>query len=402
MKILMFGWEYPPHISGGLGTACHGLTQALLSAGHEVKFVIPHAVEEEKAPGFELVSASNVNLSPFIYSTALRVLGKIMPELEVKLSKYPNRSNYKFSGAYGPGLMDEVYWFAVVASKLAIDFQFDIIHAHDWLTYLAGLVAKEVSGKPLVVHIHATEYDRSSKINIRVFEIEQKGMLHADRVLTVSNLTRNTVTQRYGINPAKVITTYNGVRPYKKTLNLKTKNIHEKFVTFLGRITYQKGPQYFIEAARKVLIKNQQVRFVMAGNGDMMKAMIRKVAGLRLSRYFHFTGFLKREQVEQMLEMSDVFVMPSVSEPFGIAPLEAIQSDVPVIVSKQSGVAEVLPYAIKVDYWDTNALADTIYGLLNYKAMGKTTKSLNQHALSHLTWDNAATKVLDVYSSIIK
>ena len=397
----MFGWEYPPHISGGLGTACHGLTQALLSAGHEVKFIIPHAATEEKTKRFELISASNVDLSPFIYSTALRILGKIMPEFKVKLDKYPSVNNYRFSGTYGPNLMDEVYWLAVVAAKLAIDHQFDIIHAHDWLTYMAGLVAKEVSGKPLVVHMHATEYDRSSKVNPQVFEIEQKGMFHADRVLAVSNLTRNTVTQRYGIDPAKVITTYNGVRRHKKTIKLKTRKIDEKFVTFLGRITYQKGPQYFIEAAQKVLAKNNQVRFIMAGNGDMMKAMIRKVARMRLSRYFHFTGFLKGSQVDQMLRMSDVFVMPSVSEPFGIAPLEAIQSDVPVIVSKQSGVAEVLPYAIKVDYWDTNALADTIHGLLNYEAMGKTTKTLNQHALSHLTWDNAATKVADAYSSII-
>ena len=277
------------------------------------------------------------------------------------------KQRYTFSGKYGANLMEEVARYAVVAAQVARDLegQFDVIHAHDWLTYYAGIAAKRVSGKPLVVHMHATEFDRSGEnINTQVYAIERAGMMAADRVIAVSNLTRNIVITRYGIPADKVVTVHNAVRFAENNTEAPERGVKDKIVTFLGRITYQKGPDYFVEAAAKVLKRVPDVRFVMAGSGDMMNHVIRRVARLGIADRFHFTGFLRGEDVHKMFQLSDVYIMPSVSEPFGISPLEAMRSNVPVIISKQSGVAEVLDYAIKVDYWDVDAMADAIYALL--------------------------------------
>ncbi len=396
----MLGWEYPPQISGGLATACHGMVQALLKTGHDVKFVMPKADKEQKTERFHLISASNVLLPPIPKLPSFSSISEIIPYVDLGRMEQIKEGKYEFSGAYGPNLMEEVYWFTIVISKLAKELNFDVIHAHDWLTYLASMIAKEISGKPLVVHMHATEFDRSAQINHQVYEIERQGMLVADKVMAVSNLTRKVVIEKYGIAPGKVITTYNGVIPRNKDNVFEPHKFNEKIVTFLGRITYQKGPKYFLEAAEKVLEKNTNVRFVMAGSGDLMQEMIREVASKRLSSRFHFTGFLRGAEVGRMLAMSDVFVMPSVSEPFGIAPLEAIRSNVPIIISKQSGVAEVLPHALKVDYWDVDALAEAIHGVLSHKALAKTIKGLNNRTIQHLTWENASTKVAATYASV--
>ena len=274
-----------------------------------------------------------------------------------------------------------------------------LIHAHDWLAYPAGIAAKKISGKPLIIHVHATDFDRSGgSVNPKVYEIEKQGMDAADHIITVSNLTRNIVIGRYGIDPAKVTTVYNAVEPAstEEKLRLK-KGVDEKIVTFLGRITMQKGPEYFIEAAKLILEKMSNVRFVMAGSGDMMNAMIKRVAALKISDRFHFTGFLQGDDVFDMFRMSDVFVMPSVSEPFGIVPLEAMQSNVPVIISHQSGVSEILKYAIKIDYWDTHAMADAIYGLLNYPAVWNMFMKYGREEVENLRWRNSAKNVRDIY-----
>jgi glycosyltransferase involved in cell wall biosynthesis len=400
MKVLMLGWEYPPEISGGLATACHGLVQGLINAGHDVKFIIPKANKEVKTDRFQLISASNVKLPNYLDPKIFSLLNKAISSINPVEFKAIKIDEYQFSGAYGPDLLEEVYWLAVVTARLASELDFDIIHAHDWLTYLAGIIAKEVSGKPLVVHVHATEFDRSENTNMQVYEIEKIGMLAADRVMTVSNLTRNTVINKYHIAQKKVVTIYNGVIQKVKSTSSHEKIFKDKIITFLGRITYQKGPDYFIEAAEKVLKKNRNVRFVMAGSGDLMNEMISKVASKGLSNKFHFTGFLKGDAVHRMLEMTDVFVMPSVSEPFGIAPLEAIYNNVPVIISKQSGVSEVLPNVLKVDYWDTDNLADAMHALLNYKTLSDVVKKLSSDDLKALTWDHAAEDVSSVYQAI--
>ncbi|NOR75015.1 MAG: glycosyltransferase, partial [Draconibacterium sp.] len=293
--------------------------------------------------------------------------------------------------------------YASVAELITNNTNFDIIHAHDWLAYPAGIAAKNISGKPLVIHVHATEYDRSGgNVNPKVYAIEREGMEQADKIIAVSNFTKNIITSNYGISPNKVITIYNAVEPvFNNESIILNKRINEKVVTFLGRITQQKGPEYFIEAASLVLQKMNNVKFVMAGSGDMMNEMIARTAELGISNKFHFTGFLEGDDVQKMFKLTDVFVMPSVSEPFGIVPLEAMQSEVPVIISNQSGVSEILENAIKVDFWDTYAMADAIFGLLNYPALSSHFKEKGKTEVANLKWVNSAKKVLKVYKSVL-
>jgi glycosyltransferase involved in cell wall biosynthesis len=261
----------------------------------------------------------------------------------------------------------------------------------------------EVSGKPLVIHVHATDFDRSGgNVNPDVYKIEKRGMDAASKIITVSNLTRDIVINKYSINPDKVETVYNAVEHVELSEKIVlNKGFDDKVVTFLGRITLQKGPEYFIEAAYKVLKVMHNVRFVMAGSGDMMERMIRRAASLKITDRFHFTGFLKGMDVYRMLAMSDVYIMPSVSEPFGISPLEAMQSNVPVIISKQSGVAEVLTHAVKTDFWDIDAMADAIYGILNYPALASMFIKNGKEEVIRLKWDNSARHVKDIYERVI-
>jgi glycogen synthase len=419
----MFGWEFPPHITGGLGTACFGLVKGLVKHGTDVIFVVPKAHGDESKEGFRLVNASDVaidftkprnqefwnkikymeigsNLIPYVGPEDFEIT---IQEEQVKRTSQTQSvfaERYQFSGKYGKNLMEEVSRYAIVGASIARQNEFDVIHAHDWLTYAAGIAAKHASGKPLVVHVHATEFDRSGEnVNQTVYDIERKGMEEADLVITVSNLTRQIVIERYGISEDKVITVHNAVEPSDKPEPEGIrKNVKEKIVTFLGRVTYQKGPDYFIEAANKVLQKDPNVRFVMAGSGDLLNRMIRRVAQLHIATKFHFTGFLAGQDVDTMFAMSDVYVMPSVSEPFGISPLEAMRSNVPVVISKQSGVAEVLKHALKVDFWDIDALADAIYGLLHYDGLSQMFRRYGRDEVDNLKWDNAALKVMGVYN----
>ncbi|WP_418662816.1 glycosyltransferase family 4 protein [Alistipes putredinis] len=430
MRVLMFGWEFPPHIAGGLGTACYGMTRGLARNGVEVVFVMPRAYGDEDQRFVRVVNASDVETIgtrdhefseellekvSFIHIDS-NMLPYISPE---EYAAYHDefvrsgrthewtdvwRQRYTFSGKYGANLMEEVARYAMVAAQVAKDLegQFDVIHAHDWLTYFAGIAAKRVSGKPLVVHMHATEFDRSGEnINRRVYAIEKAGMQAADRVIAVSELTRRIVIGKYGIPADKVVTVHNAVRFGESEEAVPERAVKDKVVTFLGRITYQKGPDYFVEAAAKVLQRVPDVRFVMAGSGDLMNHVVRRVAQLGIADRFHFTGFLKGGEVQRMFRLSDVYVMPSVSEPFGISPLEAMRSGVPVIISRQSGVAEVLDYAIKVNYWDVDALADAIYGLLTYPALGRMFASKGLKEVTGLKWTNAAAKIKTVYETVV-
>ncbi len=474
MKVLMFGWEFPPHISGGLGTACHGIVSGLGKLPDtKVIFVVPKVFGDEKAKNTVFAGANKfVEKHTTILNRKVRIAVEQPPTLEEKviikhktktswqeakekliyietasmlhpymqaeqierilerkrinpqtvhfdeegrmvamvegkekiieitfqdLQTVEKTEKFEFTGKYGANLYNETGMFARVASKLSQKYDFDVIHAHDWLTYEAGIAAKNISGKPLVIHVHATEFDRSGgAVNHRVFQIEKHGMECADAIITVSNLTKDIVVEKYGINPKKVFTVYNAVdfKPDKKKY---TKPKGEKLITFLGRITYQKGPEYFIEAAFLVLQKLKNVRFVMAGNGDMFHRMISRAAQLGIADKFHFTDFLKKDEVRHLFAVSDVYVMPSVSEPFGIAPLEAVKSNVPVIISKQSGVAEVLKHAIKVDFWDVNAMADAIYGLVKYPALSKFFIRTGREEVNRLKWDSCAVKINEVY-----
>ncbi len=429
MKVLMFGWEFPPHIAGGLGTACYGMTKGLAYNDVDVLFVMPSASGDEDQSAVKIINASDVavdtvsttvdeflgkvqfvhigsNMVPYVDPQDFTTMVEEERKRQIKGFRVQYGQKYKFSGKYGANLMEEVARYAMVGATIAMQRkdEFDVIHAHDWLTYLAGIAAKQLTGKPLVIHVHATSFDRASddKIDTRVFDLEKRGMEAADKVIAVSELTRNIVINRYGIDPDKVVAVHNAV-DFSGRENLEVeRNVKDKVVTFLGRVTYQKGPEYFIEAAAKVLKRCNNVRFVMAGSGDMLNRCIRHVARLGISDRFHFTGFLRGVEVQKMFALSDVYVMPSISEPFGISPLEAMQTNVPSIISKQSGCAEILNYALKVDFWDVDAMSDAIYGLLNYPAISALAARCGYEEVNSLKWNNAAAKVKAVYESVVK
>jgi len=416
MKALMFGWEFPPHILGGLGTASYGLTKGMaMQPDMEITFVIPRPHGDEDQSFLKILGACNV---PVVWKEndwnhVNHRIGQMMhPDEYFRLRngiKYDFNRIYTndlgcidFSGRYPDNLIEEISNYEAVASVLAHQLDFDIIHSHDWLTFPAGVFAKQISGKPLVIHVHATDFDRSrGQVNPIVYGIEKRGMDNADHIMTVSDLTRRIVIEKYHQDPRKVTTVHNAVDPLPDAGSFTKTPRNDKVVTFLGRITMQKGPEYFVEAAYRVLQKTRNVRFVMAGSGDMMNEMIDLVAKRNIADKFHFTGFLKGRQVHEMLAESDVYIMPSVSEPFGISPLEAMQVGTPSIISKQSGCAEILTHAIKTDYWDIDAMADAIYAIVKNPAMHKSLQELGRDEVNNIRWQDAGLKVRGIYESVM-
>lgn len=377
MKALMFGWEFPPHILGGLGTASYGLTRGMAQQEDmDITFVLPKPWGDEDQSFLRIIGANSVSV--------------------------PNRGCIEFSGRYPDNLVEEIGNYEQVASVLARQEQFDIIHSHDWLTYPAGVAAKYISGKPLVIHVHATDFDRSrGNVNPTVYAIERRGMDEANHILCVSDLTRQTVIEKYGQDPRKVTTVHNAVEPLKNAEEFEKHPRKDKLVTFLGRITMQKGPEYFVEAAAKVLEKVQGVRFVMAGSGDKMQEMINLVAQKGISDKFHFPGFMRGKEVQTLLADSEVYIMPSVSEPFGISPLEAMQVGCPSIISRQSGCAEILSHAIKTDYWDIDAIADAIYAIVKYPAVYQSLSQKGKEEVNNIRWYDAGLKVRHIYDRVL-
>ena len=418
MRALMFGWEFPPHILGGLGTASYGLTKGMaMQEDMDLVFVIPKPHGDEDQSFVKIIGACN---TPVVWRDVS------WEHLESRFGSYMSPQDYynmrdhiyadfrylytndlgciEFSGRYPDNLMEEINNYSICAGVIARTEQHDIIHSHDWLTYSAGIHAKNISGKPLVIHVHATDFDRSrGNVNPQVYGIEKNGMDHADHIICVSNLTRETVISKYHQDPRKVSAVHNAVEPVSKAIEeiQPERHTNQKIVTFLGRITMQKGPEYFVEAASRVLQKTSGVRFVMAGSGDMMEAMIKLVAKRGIADKFHFPGFLKGNQVYRMLKSSDVYVMPSVSEPFGISTLEAMQVGVPSIISKQSGCAEILNYAIKTDYWDIDAMADAIYSIITNPAMHEFLKIQGKNEVDEIKWEYAGKKVRAIYDRLL-
>jgi glycosyltransferase involved in cell wall biosynthesis len=438
MKVLMFGWEFPPFISGGLGTACYGVTKGLINNGVEVTFVIPTRRGRENADvrvlGADEVPLLRIEEIPFIRDSKLmkkraKIIGisskgpvspyytskgsmrymKFDASYAAKTRRVATRINaergsiLEFAGNYGGRLFEEVENYGAVAESLAFLENFDIIHAHDWITFPAGVRAKLISGKPLVVHIHATEFDRSGEnMNPHVYNIEKYGMQNADKIIAVSYYTKNIITKRYGINPKKIEVIHNAINREKQIqrYNIKKKN-GEKTVLSLGRVTMQKGPDYFLEAANLVLKKIKNVRFVMAGSGDMLPKMISRMAELKIADKFHFTGFLKGMEVEKIYAMSDLYVMPSVSEPFGLTAFEALLYDIPIIISKQSGVSEVLRNAVMVDFWDVKKLAGTMIALLENDKLARRVVEKCQEEIKNISWNNAGYKIKKLYEALV-
>lgn len=477
MRVLMLGWEFPPHISGGLGTACHGLTRGLNTHGVDVCFVVPRAHGDEDETYVRLVGCNELVLGsggdragdsadvPVVAEPRRALVASVNRSFELLavdslLGPYLSEEAYqrraeeyaathaacedvaeldeewatlqnalatnpvfgdlgrrlddvvrqrrgdklKFTGRYGPDLMLEVARYAVAVGEVARREDFDVVHAHDWMTYAAGMAASAIADKPLVVHMHASEYDRSGEnVNPRIHELECLGLSGAQRVMCVSNYTSRVMQTRYGVPKSKLRVVHNAVEQSSTAVAATTtKAIDEPIVLFLGRVTFQKGPDYFLEAAAKVIAIEPKVKFVMAGSGDMLPDMIERCARLGLAKHMHFTGFLRGADVKRMYAMADCYVMPSVSEPFGISPLEAMAQDVPVIVSKQSGVSEVLRHALKVDFWDVEALANKILAVLRYSALRKGLREEGRAEVRTMRWERPAKLVKDIYAEVAR
>lgn len=485
MRILMLGWEFPPFIAGGLGTACYGLTKALDGLGHQITFILPKAVDRSHSSHVRLLSPEEVTSSDIARSATVirefRASGQVprhVPAsgpggaqefdfhseafLNVTFRAVPSGISSPYGpgagltqeqveelirsgqyiprdvaapaqgqaaelqaeesaalsltpgflglnrpsagGDYGGDLIGDVRRYAELCVMLTRGEQYDVIHAHDWLTYPAGMAIARLTGVPLVVHLHSTEFDRSGEnINRQLYEIERRGMHSAMRVITVSFWTRSIAMHRYNVSADKIRVVWNGIDRSEAAASAAPSKIRatDKIVLFLGRITMQKGPEYFIAAAKRVLEKVDDVKFVVAGSGDMATRMIELAAQMGLGHKVLFTGFLRGTDVDRAFKMADCYVMPSVSEPFGIAPLEAMSHDVPVIISKQSGVSEVLTHVLKVDFWDVDEMANKIIAVLRYPPLRNTLRRNGAMELRHLTWEGAAQKCVEVYDEAI-
>lgn len=453
MKILMLGWEYPPHISGGLGTACEGLTTGLTRHGVDITFVVPSLFGDERAPHMKLIDAAGGALgaqqnllglgegarrsaakeklqqrlrtlkipsllSPYLrpetYAAARQALPVMPPPAPGQTAIFDLTSETAPVSAlletdrdeqyirYGNDIFGEVARYTARVVAHVGDSDFEVIHAHDWMTYPAGVALSQLTGKPLVTHVHSLEYDRSgTAVNAHINAIERYGLQAAHAVIAVSYYTRSLIHERHGIPKERVHVVHNGVYPRTAVETYRARQQREsKIVLFLGRVTFQKGPDYFVEAAARVIPHVPDVLFVMAGSGDMLPRMVERVHQLGISDHFEFPGFLRGQEVEQMYSLADVYVMPSVSEPFGISALEAISYDAPVIISKQSGVAEVLGHALKVDFWDLDRLADLIINTLLQPELREDITAMAKEELKRLRWEASALRTVEVYHKL--
>jgi glycogen(starch) synthase len=408
-KVLMLGWEFPPIINGGLGVACHDLSGAL-SRFANITMVVPKTSKDFKAQKINLVGINNIDTSVWAHSprqySAPFAIHPIPSDLDPYYQEHTSlsdsepgsKSHFDIDNLYGGDVIKKVIEFSDHTAAYASNLDFDIIHAHDWMTMLAGIKIKEQSGKPLVMHIHSLEVDRGGPESKGwVYELEKKGMEYADVLMPVSNFTAQNINQYYGISKNKMAVIHNGsnkVRPFKSKRNFK-----EKTVLFVGRLTRQKGPERFLEIAAKVLEQDPNVRFVVAGTGDHFRSMLEKSAYKHIGNRFHMTGFLNLEKLNYLFSVSDVYCMPSVSEPFGLSAVEAAQFDIPCVISKQSGVSEVLKGALTFDHWDVDKAARHISKLLNDPLLKNRVTRMSSKSLNNITWDISAKNIMNTYSS---
>ncbi|MBW2978156.1 glycosyltransferase family 4 protein [Candidatus Woesearchaeota archaeon] len=401
MRVLMFGWEFPPFSSGGLGTACYGLTKGLNNQDIDVTFVLPKSFPDMKADFVKLVPASGPGVTIAINSPIIGYMTS--EEFDEKILSW--KKSKKSSSIYGKNLFEEVLRYAKKGAIIARQESHDIIHAHDWMTYKAGIEAKKASGKPFVIHVHATEFDRTggNGVNQFVYNTEKEGMDAADKIMAVSQFTKDKIINHYGIDPDKITVVHNAVEFNDKDYRHESFKIKEtdKIVLFLGRVTMQKGPDYFLHAAKKTLEIDPNIKFIIAGSGDMLGQTIEQAAELGIADKILFTGFINPYEVDRMYQMADLYVMPSISEPFGITPLEAMRNNTPVLISKQSGVSEVINHCLKVDFWDIEQMANKMLGVLKYEEVSNNLKHHGSIEIKKFDWDNPAKKCVDVYNQTI-
>lgn len=398
----MFGWEFPPYNSGGLGTACYGITKALSGKGVEINFVIPRDIKIRE--GF------------------LNVISTKLPKIKIReidslLVSYMTSQNYRRrflsldknyqDNIYCKNLIEEVYRYALAARNIAAEVDHEIIHCHDWMTFPAGIAARNVSKKPMIAHVHSTEYDRSAGhgVNPEVYKIEREGIQMADKVIAVSRFTKDRIVKNYNIDERKVEVVYNAINKDEFFSNSNCKNhfngFNKKIVLFLGRLTLHKGPDYFLSAAKKVLERNNSVIFIIVGSGDMEHQIIEQASEMGIADRVLFTGFLRNNELRKIYRMANLYVMPSVSEPFGITPLESIASGTPVIISKQSGISEVLDHCLKVDFWDTDEMANKILSVLANEELEDCLSGNSMKEIDKLRWDISADRIMEIYNELL-
>ncbi|OGD08259.1 hypothetical protein A2397_05490 [Candidatus Amesbacteria bacterium RIFOXYB1_FULL_44_23] len=393
MKVLMFGWELPPCNSGGLGTACYGLSQALANQNVDITFVLPQRVNV-KADFMRLVFADiqGFNWPDFSPYASFKYLPKNFP---------PEMARDLFSA---------VNLYAKRAADIAKKYNYDIIHSHDWLCFPAGIVAQQVSSKPLVTHVHATEFDRGGGqgINPMVYAVEKMGMDKSEAIMPVSNFTKNIILKHYQIDSAKINVVHNGINPEEYVNQIDESNPLDalkkagyKIVLFLGRLTMQKGPDYFLKAAARSLEYYPKTVFLVVGSGDMENQMINLAVQLGISDKVLFAGFLRGQMLNQAFRAADLFVMPSVSEPFGMTALESVATGTPAIISKQSGVSETLGHVLKADFWDVDEMTNQIVSVLNYPSLHKSLKENGKEESKNVSWQAAASKTINVYKKVL-
>ena len=392
MKVLMLGWELPPHNSGGLGEACLGLAKSLVEKGEKVVFVLPQKLD------------INIDFMDVEFADIKESVKKLQSSYEIS-SKWVNK--YKKLGHLPYDFVNAAIVYAERIADIAKKHNADVIHAHDWLTFLAGIEAKRATNKPLICHVHSTEFDRTGGHypNPLVYEIERNGLEEADKIIAISKLQKSILVDNYGIDANKIEVVYNGATQFgKKDLPpalSAMKDLGYKVVLFLGRITLQKGPEYFVQAAKRVLEYEQKTIFVVTGSGDMQGKMMEEAAGSGVMDNFIFTGFLRGDERDRVFQAADLYVMPSVSEPFGLTPLEAIANGTPVLISKQSGVSEILSHALKVDFWDTEEMANKILAVIKYSTLKNDLHQNSHQELSGITWDRSADKCVDIYHQLV-
>ena len=411
MKILTLGWEIVPFFAGGLGIVCTELTRSLVQKGIDVTFCMPYGPKDLK-PSFlnHLIVAEHAPALPNNVDIAM-VIPMLYPyatkeSYRERYDQYGSKKGKRRATLYGPDLLEEMFHFAARVTELVNPDDFDLIHAHDWTTFPAGAVLKRLFKKPLVVHVHITEFDKSGGMHAdpKIFKIEQEGMLAADMVITVSGFMRDTCTKRYLIPEDKITVVHNAPVPMReaKPHQPASYKTTDKIVMFAGRITLQKGPDYFVEAARYILEKRDDVTFIIAGSGDMLPQLISRAGELGILHKFIFTGYYTREQAEVLFEMADVFVMPSVSEPFGLVAYEALIKKTPLIISRQSGVSEVLNHCLKVDFWDVKRMASKILAILEYPSLDQELSESGYREAKQTSWEALADKCIDIYTAVLK
>lgn len=413
----MLGWEFPPYNSGGLGIACEGLAKSFAKHGMEVTFVMPKAPVNANSDHAKLIVAAHKTYSELPETMTIKKVPALLRPymtsseyadekgtLSYKMALGKDTSGFDIEDQYGSNLYQEVMRYSQKVFRIAEEEDFDVIHAHDWMAFQAGIAAKEASGKPLVVHIHNTAFDRSGGNPSQYeYDIEREGFHKADKVVSISHFVANTLRNHYGVPDSKIEVVHNGVDvdkySYQPTSSAMSKT--DKIVLFAGRVTLQKGPDYFVKAASEVVKHMDNVKFVMAGSGDMLNRSINMAAELGVANKFIFPGRYTKEEGVKLMNMADVFVMPSVAEPFGLVPLEAMLQKTPTIISKQSGVSEVVQNSLKVDFWDTTQLANKICSVLKYGALNEQLSEYGSTEANNLTWDSAGQKCKALFHSLI-